>query len=92
MGASIPMMRAATQTHKAWYSSDLSKDDKLMKLLETYHKVHISQEAHNGNYNKMLGWCLEHCQSKFRDIKHGDGMDWYFENDQDASMFAMKWS
>ena len=45
-----------------------------------------------GNYNKMLGWCLEHCQSKFRDIKHGDGMDWYFENDQDASMFAMKWS
>ena len=66
----------------------LSRDEKLMDLLSTYHPVTLSEE---GNYSERLTWCLEHCQSKFRDIKSVDGMDWYFENEQDAMMFAMKW-
>jgi hypothetical protein len=85
----VPMMRSANQSMRAWYSEDLLKHDKLMALLNTYHKVHLHN---NEQYAEKLSWCLEHCQSKFRDIKHGDGMYWYFENEQDASLFALKWS
>ncbi len=79
----------ATPKLRTWYSEDLKKHDRLMELLETYHKVCLPD---NDNYPEKLTWCFEHCQSKFRDIKNGDGMYWYFENEQDASMFAMKWS
>lgn len=89
MSATIPMMRAANQSMRAWYSEDLKKHDKLMDLLETYHKVRLED---NDRYPEKLTWCLEHCQSKFRDIKHGDGMDWYFELEEDAVVFAMKWT
>lgn len=82
-------MKNNDQSMRAWYSADLKKYDKLMALLETYHKVHLEDDE---KYPEKLTWCLEHCQNKFRDIKHGDGMYWYFENEQDASMFAMKWS
>jgi hypothetical protein len=34
---------------------------------------------------------LEHCSDKFRDIKHGDGMLWYFKREEDATMFALRW-
>lgn len=87
---SAPMMKAAKQTMRAWHSADLSKHDKLLKLLETYHKVHVDSKVHD--YGDILTWCLINCQAKFRDIKQGDGMDWYFEHEQDALMFAMKWS
>jgi len=83
------MLRAADQTMRAWYSSDLRKDEHLMKLLETFHKVHLDDTE---RYSEKLAWCLEVSQGKFRDIKYGDGMDWYFENEQDATMFAMKWT
>ena len=43
-------------------------------------------------YNDMLTWCLEHCQSKFRDMQESKGRAWYFQNEQDAVMFAMKWA
>jgi hypothetical protein len=89
MGAAIPMMRAAKQSMRTWYSEDLKKHDKLMDLLETYHKVHLED---TDQYAEKLTWCLEYAQSKFRDIKQGDGMDWYFEDEQDAVLFAMKWS
>jgi hypothetical protein len=86
---SVPRMKAANQTMRAWYSEDLLKHDKLMELLENYHKVHLLE---NADYAEKLSWCLEHCQSKFRDIKHGDGMYWYFELEEDATMFALRWS
>lgn len=92
MSKSIPVMRAARQTSRAWYSADLSKHDRLMELLETYHKVHLSANPGSENYGDTLSWCLEHCKGKFRDIKHGDGLDWYFENEEDAAVFALKWA
>jgi len=85
----IPFIKAASQTMRAWYSEDLKKHDRLMSLLETYHKVHLHD---NDCYPEKLAWCLENCQNKFRDIKHGDGMYWYFESEQDATMFSLKWS
>lgn len=84
-----PIMKAANQTMRTWYSEDLKNHDKLMSLLSTYHKVHLNS---NNDYPEKLAWCFEHCNGKFRDIKHGDGMYWYFQNEQDASMFAIKWS
>ena len=85
----VPSMKAANQTMRAWYSEDLLKHDKLMELLENYHKVHLPE---NANYAEKLSWCLEHCRNKFRDIKHGDGMYWYFELEEDATMFVLRWS
>ena len=85
----VARIMPANQTMRAWYSEDLLKHDKLMELLGSYHKVHIGNTT---SYPEKLAWCLEHSQGKFRDIKHGDGMYWYFENEQDASMFALKWS
>ena len=96
MGQSVPMMRAAKQSIRAWYSPDLSKHDQLMTLLETYHKVHIdpTENSKGGweNYGDTLSWCLKHCQGKFRDVKQGDGLDWYFEIEEDATIFALKWA
>ena len=83
------MMRSANQTMRAWYSEDLKKHDDLMTLLDSYHKVHLLD---NDSYPEKLTWCFQFCQGKFRDIKHGDGMYWYFQNEEDASMFALKWS
>lgn len=78
-----------SQATRAWYSEDLKKHDKLMTLLETYHKVLLIDNEH---YAEKLAWCLEHCADKFRDLKSNEGMYWYFANEKDASMFALKWS
>jgi hypothetical protein len=88
MSKAVAMIRAANQTMRAWHSADLSKHDRLLELLGTYHCVEVEN---NENYAEKLTWCLEHCKSKFRDLRHGDGMKWYFENEQDATMFALKW-
>ena len=69
--------------------SHLTQDDRLMSLLYTYHPVTLEDDS---NYSERLTWCLEHCQNKFRDIKLTQGRVWYFQNEQDASMFALKWS
>jgi hypothetical protein len=91
MSSSFPMMTASSKT-RAWHSADLSNHDQLKKLLETYHKVHLPKSISSDIYGDVLTWCLEHSQGKFRDLKEGDGMDWYFEIEQDATMFALKWS
>jgi hypothetical protein len=44
------------------------------------------------DFAEKLTWCMQHCQSKFRDIRESDCRAWYFQNEQDASIFAMKWS
>lgn len=66
----------------------LAKEENLMKLLNSWTKI---QTDEGDDFNDKLVWCLEHCQDKFRDIKEYGNVTWYFENEQDASMFAMKW-
>lgn len=67
----------------------LMEDEKLMKILESYYTVRLKEDD---DFNEKLTWCMEHCQNKFRDIKETDCRAWYFQNEQDASMFAMRWS
>ena len=69
--------------------NDLKADARLMELLESYHAVLIHNDI---EFSEKLTWCLEHCQGKFRDLSDQCGRIWYFENEQDATMFAMKWS
>lgn len=64
-------------------------DDKLLEALKDYHIVRLYSDA---DYNDKLTWCLEHCQNKFRDFKESNQRAWYFKEEQDALMFAMKWS
>ncbi len=69
---------------------DLNQDEKLMQILENFHVIRIENDL---DFSEKLSWCLEHCQNKFRDLAVGTGhRAWYFENEQDATMFAMKWS
>jgi hypothetical protein len=63
-------------------------DEKLMEVLKNYHVVKLDDQE----FNEKLTWCLEHCQHKFRDISDQNGRLWYFQNEKDATMFAMKWS
>lgn len=67
----------------------LLEDDKLMSILESYHIVRLEQD---NDFSEKLVWCLEHCQGKFRDIRESNCRAWYFQNEQDASMFAMRWA
>jgi hypothetical protein len=88
MSTAVAMIKSANQSMRTWYSSDLSKHDQLIKLLGTYQCVELRD---NDNYAEKLTWCLEYCKGKFRDLKHGDGMKWYFEHEKDATMFALRW-
>jgi hypothetical protein len=63
----------------------------LMSVLRDYHVVRLIY-TDDKQYNDMLTWCLEHCQNKFRDVQESKGRAWYFQNPEDAMMFAMKWS
>lgn len=66
----------------------LKVDERLMLLLDTYHAIVLKDD----DFAEKLTWCLENCQNKFRDLAHPNGRSWYFQNEQDATMFAMKWS
>ena len=66
----------------------LKVDQRLMQLLDTYHVIVLRDE----DVAEKLTWCLENCQSKFRDLSDPNGRAWYFQNEQDATMFAMKWA
>jgi hypothetical protein len=85
MGVPIPRIMPRPKV----IDDPITKDERLMDLLATYHPVVLDEE---GNYSERLTWCLEHCQSKFRDIKMTKGRVWFFQNEKDATMFAMKWS
>lgn len=69
--------------------NDLQTDSRLMELLKSYHAVLITNDI---EFPEKLTWCLEHCQSKFRDLSDQNGRVWYFENEKDATLFAMKWA
>ncbi len=77
-----------TMAHKK-LGSILLEDDRLMKILESYHVVRIDNDD---EFSEKLTWCMEHCQSKFRDIRESNCRAWYFQNEHDASMFAMRWA
>jgi hypothetical protein len=65
-----------------------SHDERLLALLQTYHHISTYRDQ---DFNEKLVWCLENCQGKFRDIKTSDHRIWYFENEKDAALFALKW-
>lgn len=69
--------------------SVLLEHDRLMKVLQSYHVVRISQDE---DFAEKLTWCMEHCQSKFRDIRESNCRAWYFQSEHDAAIFAMKWA
>jgi hypothetical protein len=85
MAAPVPRIMATPKV----VDSHLTRDEKLMELLETYYPVSLIDE---GNYSERLTWCLEHCQNKFRDIKLSKSRVWYFQNEEDATLFAMRWA
>ena len=67
----------------------LMEDSKLMEILSEYHVVRLDGDE---EFNEKLNWCMEHCSSKFRDIREPNCRAWYFQNEHDATMFAMKWA
>ena len=66
----------------------LKVDDRLKSLLNSYHAIVLRDD----DFSEKLTWCLENCQNKFRDLSDPNGRVWYFQNEQDATMFAMRWS
>lgn len=66
----------------------LKVDERLMRLLDDYHVIHSPDDM----FAEKLTWCLEHCQNKFRDLSDSNGRAWYFQNEQDAALFALKWA
>jgi hypothetical protein len=85
MGSPVPPLMPMPKVH---LKDPLTKDQRLMELLETYHPIITDED----NHAEKLTWCLEHCQHKFRDIKSAEGRVWYFQNEQDATLFALKWA
>jgi hypothetical protein len=77
-----------TMAHKK-VGSILLEDDKLMQILQSYHVVRVVNDE---NFAEKLTWCMEHCQSKFRDIRESNCRAWYFQSEQDATIFAMRWA
>ena len=66
----------------------LKVDDRLMSLLGSYHAIVLQDD----DFSEKLTWCLENCQNKFRDLSDPNGRAWYFQNEQDATLFAMRWA
>lgn len=66
----------------------LKVHDPLMEILESYTMIVLPDE----DFPEKLTWCLENCKDKFRDLSVAEGRAWYFQNDQDAMMFSMKWA
>jgi hypothetical protein len=67
----------------------LLEDDKLMSILRSYHVVRLEIDD---DFSEKLTWCMEHCQNKFRDIKETNCRAWYFEKEEDATLFALRWA
>ena len=56
-----------------------------------YHSVPV--EITDENFPKHLDWCFENCSGHFRDLRVQSGKrTWYFELEQDALLFSLKWS
>lgn len=66
----------------------LKVDTRLMDLLASYHSIILPDD----DFAEKLTWCLEHCQNKFRDLSESTGRAWYFQNEQDAALFSLRWA
>lgn len=66
----------------------LKVDERLMALLDTYHCIVLRDD----DFSEKLTWCLENCHHKFRDLSDANGRAWYFQDEQDATLFAIKWA
>ena len=91
-GTSGTVLQYGAGTGATWvsnpYDHQLASDEKLMALLKTYTPVKLPDTV----FSQKLTWCLEHCQSKFRDISTSGERVWYFELEGDATLFALKWA
>ena len=56
----------------------LKVDQRLMQLLDTYHAIVLKDD----DFSEKLTWCLENCQSKFRDLSDPNGRVWYFQTNK----------
>ena len=63
-------------------------DTELLDLLESWTAILVKIET--ATYSRCLIWCLHHSQGKFIDRAFEDDRVWYFENEQDAVMFAIQ--
>jgi hypothetical protein len=89
MSYTVPVITGGLRRAKKT-EHDLPNDERLMQILENFHVITLQNDSY---FSEKLTWCLEHCQNKFRDLAVGQGhRAWYFENEHDATMFAMKWS
>lgn len=70
--------------------SIMMQDTELMAVLKGYSVVRLDETE--DDFTQKLKWCLEHCQGKFRDIREHDCRAWYFQNEHDATLFAIRWS
>jgi len=70
-------------------TEEFDQEMRIKNLLRSWHGVPSPDDE---TYNEKLAWCLENCEGKFRDMKVLEERVWYFKNDHDASMFALKWS
>jgi len=66
---------------------ELSEEMKIRALLRSWNPI----RSPDNHYNEKLMWCLENCNGKFRDLKDMESRIWYFQQDRDASIFALKW-
>jgi hypothetical protein len=80
-----------TRTTDSTYINYELEQQLLVELLKSFFVVHITNLA---DYNKQLEWCFEFCTGRFRDVSLtlNNEKNWYFENSEDALLFAMKWS
>ena len=63
-------------------------DTELIDLLESWTAILVKTET--ATYSRCLIWCLHHSQGKFVERKRDNDRLWYFENEQDAVMFAIQ--
>lgn len=91
-GTSGVVLQYGAGTGATWvtnpHENQLASDERLMALLKTYTPVKLPDTV----FPLKLTWCLEHCQSKFRDISTNGDRVWYFELEGDATLFALKWA
>ena len=69
----------------------LIKDAGTMRnILATYYSV-PTPHALFDDFAARLKWCLDHCNGNFTDVRAHDERIWYFEQEEDAVLFSLKW-
>lgn len=67
---------------------EIKTHKKLRELLGKWSKVATTRDE---DFESKLCWCIDKCKGKFRDMKENNQRVWYFENEYDAIIFAMRW-